>query len=129
MKTITVDQFGKDHWSLFAYIETRCVDYKGTLNQNHLRNKHPMGGKWNPEWGTRLKGYFKDDDTKDKSKLLKKHDDHDCLDDLEKAGLIKDDGTMVNPYAQLTKQGVVVASLLREHKSSGGMYYNFELKA
>ena len=38
--SITVDEFGKDHWSLFAYIETRCVDHKGVLDLAHMRTKN-----------------------------------------------------------------------------------------
>lgn len=36
--------FGKDHWSTFAYIETRCVDHKGVPDRNHMRtdrDRHP----------------------------------------------------------------------------------------
>lgn len=134
MKSIPIEQFGKDHWSLFAYVETRAVDYKGFLDIVHLRTKNTaiattlLGQNfWKPEYGTRLKGYFKTDDTKDDSKLLRNHDDHDCLDDLEAAGLLENVGTLVNPYAELTKEGRRVASLLREHKSKGGQFAEFTL--
>ena len=43
-----VSQFGKDHWSTFAYIETRCVDRKGRLEKRNMRcdvDRHP-GHVW-----------------------------------------------------------------------------------
>lgn len=53
--TISIEQFGKDHWSVLAYIEDRCVNGKsglGTLQRNRMRcnkEKHPLlsaGIKW-----------------------------------------------------------------------------------
>ena len=128
---IEMSQFGKDHWSLFAYIETRTIDYKGSLDKSHLRIKneivansspYPFNRYWKPEYGTRLKGYF---DKKDKKLQLPNHDDLDCFDDLENAGLIKNMGTGFNPAAELTKKGILIASKLREHKANGGYFSNF----
>ena len=129
---IGIEKFGKDHWSLFVYIETRTVDYKGMLNKDYLRIKEQvdragqriLAPDWNPEWGTRLKGYFKD---KDKNLQLPNHDDLDCFDDLECAGLIENMGTGLNPAAKLTKKGIEVAGKLRKHKASGGYFANFEV--
>ena len=132
---ITIEKFGKDHWSLFAYIETRTVDYNGILDKSHLRIKndvvrnstpYPINVYWKPEYGTKLKGYF---DKKDKKLQLPNHDDLDCFDDLKKAGLIKNMGTGFNPVlnhpAELTKFGISVASKLRNHKANGGYFSNF----
>ena len=128
---ITIEKFGKDHWSLFAYIETRTVDYGGILDKSHLRIKndmvrnstpYPINTSWKPEYGTRLKGYF---DKKDKKLQLPEHDDLDCFDDLEEAGLIENMGTGFNPAAKLTKFGISVASKLRNHKANGGYFSNF----
>ena len=134
MKNIEIKQFGKDHWSLLAYVDTRCVDHKEVLDIVHLRTKHPaiattpLGqNMWEPEYGTRLKGYWKEDGTKDESKKLLDHDDHDCLDDLEKAGLLTDVGTMINPFAALTKEGWRIATLLRQHKAAGGQFADFDV--
>jgi len=136
MKTIQPKDFGKDHWSLLAYIETRCVDYKGTLDMAHLRVKNPAIGlgsyhapyqrsKWKSEWGTRLAGYFKEDGSKDEGRQIKRHDDLDCFDDLEDAGYIKNTGTGLNPACNMTKLGSQVASLLRQHKTDGKHYATF----
>ena len=146
MKNISIKKFGKDHWSLLAYIETRCVDYKGILDVAHLRIKNPAIGMgsyhapynrpdWKPEWGTRLKGYFLPSLDKDGKKnevinsrrRLDDHDDLDCADDLERVGYLKNIGTGLNPAYNMTKLGNQVASLLREHKTNGGQFANFEI--
>ena len=97
--------FSKDHWSLMAYIECRCVDDEkgiGLLDRSRMRtnaNKHPLlaanSGSWRKEWSTRLKGFFDFDDRQDAEKaisagfMLDGHDDWDCLDDLEAAGYVE----------------------------------------
>ena len=30
-------QWGKDHWSVFAYLECCAVDNKGIINNQHMR--------------------------------------------------------------------------------------------
>ena len=134
---ITPKQFGKDHWSLLAYIETRCVDYKGVLDVAHLRISDPAIGmgsyhtlynrpKWKPEYGTRLAGYFKEDGTKDETRQIKNHDDLDCIDELEEAGYIENIGTELTAY-KMTKLGNQVAALLRQHKTDGKHYATFTI--
>ena len=132
----TIKDYGKDHWSLLAYIETRCVDYKGVLDVAHLRVRNPAIGSlrtpfgrpmWKPEYGTRLSGYFKEDGTKDKSRQISNHDDLDCADELEEAGYLTNIGTGLNPAYKMTKSGSEVASLLRQHKSDGKHYATFTL--
>ena len=136
MKNIQPKDFGKDHWSLLAYIETRCVDYKGILDLAHLRVKNPAINSpsypmsrpnWKPEYGTRLSGYFKDDGTKDITRQLKNHDDLDCIEDLENARYIENMGTGLNPASKMTKLGNEVAALLRQHKTDGKHYATFTL--
>lgn len=136
--SISVEQFGKDHWSLLAYVETRCVDYKGELDREHLRCNEkirPMlkgyrtagpGMGWKPEYGTRLKGYF--EDRTNKALKLEDHDDWDCLDDLEDAGYIEI-LSLVNGWVTLTKLGSEVSSKLRLHKAQGKMFADFTLAA
>lgn len=134
MKNIPIEEWGKDHWSLLLYVETRCVDYNGTLDFSHLRDKlgrgtRPMGYKWsNYEDGTRLKGYFLPDGTKDKSRQLKDHDDLDCLDDLEFAGLVENVGTGMNPLITMKDKGYDFIRDLRKHKADGGQCSTFEPK-
>jgi len=140
MKNIPIEKFGKDHWSLLAYVEYRAVNNGGHLDIKHLRCKNPaiatspLGQNfWKPEYGTRLKGFFKATIEKEERKIdvidtrqrLENHDDFDCLDDLEAAGLLKNVGTLINPYAELTSKGQRVAALLSKHKQAGGPYAYF----
>jgi hypothetical protein len=122
--SVPVNQFGKDHWSTFAYIETRLVDYKGVLNRDHMRCKsnriafhnaaNAMVGAAN--YPTKLKGGV----------LLDDHDDWDCVDDLESAGFLRWEGTGVNPVFKLTELGQKVAQQLRAHKAEGKNFASFE---
>jgi len=132
-KFVPTEKFGKDHWSTLAYVGCRVVDNNGTLDREHMRcnaDRHPGLANsanrictWDPEHGTRLGGYF---DAKDKTKLLlSDHDDWDCLDDLEAAGLIRIGGSGINPLVSLTDAGRNVEAQLRKHKSNGGMFANF----
>ena len=111
---VTLAMFGKDHWSTFAYIETRIVDHGGEPQREHMRtdkDRHPFlawcrnedefgGAKKHP---TRLKGGI----------LLDDHDDWDCVDDCIAFGLLENVGSAVNPVYQLTDEGRRVAALLR----------------
>ena len=73
-----LENWGKDHWSLFAYVETRVTDYKGTLDHNHLRPR---------EYPTRLKD----------GEEVQDQGDLDLLRDLEDLGLTKNEGSGLNP--------------------------------
>lgn len=143
MDPVKIEDFGKDHFSLLAYLECRCVDNNGTVNGAHLRHnpaKRPAvvgsdtesisamaaGIGWKPEYGTRLKGFWKADGTRDPSRQIPDHDDIDCMEDLEEAGLIKNEGSGLNPLIRMTKEGGRVAALLREHKANGGNFSEFE---
>ena len=99
-------QFGKDHWSLLAYAETRTVDYRGTIEHDHLRchaRRHPeffgagtresvAGGVDASDYATRLRGEaITDESGRAHYGVLERyeHDDYDCLNDLVAAGLIE----------------------------------------
>lgn len=84
------EDFGRDHWSTFAYVETRTVEYRGTIDHDHMRchgNRHPImlaaktfrGGGDGSRYPTILAG----------GRDLPNHDDYDCLDDLIAAGLLE----------------------------------------
>lgn len=74
--------FGKDHWSLLAYVETCCVDGQdgiGTLDRRRLRcneNNHPLlkgaysPTGWQPSYSTRLAGFFDFADRSDTPKAV-----------------------------------------------------------
>lgn len=142
-----VQKFGKDHWSLLAYVETRCVDGSagiGALDRNRMRcnqERHPLlGGSlsaapgWKPQYSTRLAGFF---EFKDRAIpavaiaagfMLDGHDDWDCLDDLEACGFVEILST-ANGAVRLTPAGLKVAAALREHKATGGMFATFSMPA
>ncbi len=128
---ITIDRWDKDHWSTLGYIETRCVDHKGVPDRDHMRtdpDRHPgligpsmsrlmvSGTEKHP---TRLKGGETVDD----------HDDWDCVDDMEAAGLLEWLGTGIHPVFKLTKLGIKLCNRLRNHKVAGGSYSNFDHEA
>lgn len=133
--TVTVDRFGKDHWSLLAYVETLCVDSLkgiGTIDHRRMRcniKTHPAlrsgvvlsSPGWKSEWGTQLKGYI----FTSKDNFLPQHDDWDCLDDLDTAGFIET-LSLVNGFVTMTGKGNKTAAQLREHKTKGGRFANFE---
>lgn len=135
-RKVKLEEFGKDHWSTFAFIETRCVDHKGQPDLDRMRcntKRHPGligavvnrfgNAKWKPEYSTRLKGHFQTPNQ------INGHDDHDVADDLALAGLIEVRGTGIHPWYKMTKLGTQVASMLREHKAKGGNFADFEYAA
>lgn len=132
MKAVPVSRFGKDHWSLLAYVETRCVDSAtntGQLDPKRMRcnpKRHPMMAvsifserRWEPRYGSRLRvtrtGTIPQ---------LKTHDDLDCLDDLEAAGLVEV-LSLINSIVRMTPDGLTVAHALRKHKADGGLFTTF----
>lgn len=131
-KPVPVARWGKDHWSTFVYIETRCVDYKGELNKQHMRtkrDKHPdLEGDAQKrfslaykEYPTQLKNYFEDP-----TDCLDDHDDWDCIEDMIAAGLVEkiDNDDL---WYRLTTEGRRIASLIRQHKAQGNNFASFEM--
>lgn len=125
---VPVEHFGKDHWSTLAFVETRCVDYKGVLDKDRMRcnlNRHaafagPVQRRslimdWQETWGTRLND----------GSVLPEHDDWDCLIDLTKAGYIEiidiDDATV-----KMTPTGLDVVQRLRIYRTGTGRYTGFQ---
>ena len=44
---MAIEDFGHDHWSAFAYLETRCVNHRGRPDTRHMRvdlKRHPGKG-------------------------------------------------------------------------------------
>lgn len=108
------ERWGKDHMSTLLYIETRNVDGDGQPNRAQMRtaNGRPRRGasdKDNPPRmvdhptvladGTRLQG----------------HDDWDCVNDMEAAGVIDWQGTGTYPILRLTSIGWALAAAGRRH--------------
>jgi hypothetical protein len=132
-----MEKFGKDHWSLLAYVGCRVVDNEGTINNEHLRchpERHPHyvgwrraehGGMWDVKYSTRLAGFFETEGEDQLNYRLDDHDDWDCLQDLEIAGLIKIHGTGLHPLVALTKYGHKIEARLRRHKADKGQFNEF----
>lgn len=133
-----VSKFGKDHWSLLAYVESRCVDGDagvGTLVCAHLRGNshtHPLlaNTAWKPGFSTRLKGFFEYEQRSDVAKaieagfMLEGHDDWDCLDDLAAAGYVEI-LSLANGRVRMTEAGLEMAAQVRQHKARGGQFAGF----
>jgi len=99
---VPMHRWGKDHWSTFAYVETRWVDHRGMLGHDHMRcdaDRHHAfyGAKrraLTPDlaarhYPTRLKTERPAADGTWGSVDLPGHDDYDCLGDAIAEGLIE----------------------------------------
>lgn len=117
-----INNWGKDHWSTLAYIETLATEHDGMAKPSPLRMRAKTKRRLpsdafmcGDEYPTRLK-----------DGILEDHDDWDCLNDMVKNGLL----TQVYPTTQtayhLTSRCKEIANQLREHKSNGGKFKTFE---
>lgn len=133
---IPIEQWGKDHWSLLAYVETRCVDYNGaldlrrmTVNPNLYRRAYRLrfeqfgghvgekGAQWTGKHITRLASGFE---------APAGHCDRAILDDLAGEGLvIIHDEDLV----EMTPLGSRVGGELRAAKAGGINYAEFSSDA
>lgn len=122
--SVPVEQWGKDHWSTFAYLECRAVDHDGVINREHMRcdpDRHPalansanrLGGSH--KYPTMLKGGME----------LSNHDDWDCFEDLIAVGLVTWEGTGTHPEVKFTDKGRVIAGRLRAFKAERGNFADF----
>jgi hypothetical protein len=122
--------WGKDHWSMLAYCEIRAVDFGGELKLDRIRInafKRPFSnGASSALMKDQHKNYPYGTRMRDGSVPDPQHDDLDVLADLEKAGFIKCVGTDINPVIQMTPKGQKVVALLRQFKSTGGRFNDFQ---
>lgn len=136
---VPIELFGKDHWSLLGYIGARIennptgADGIGEMDRRNLRcneERHPMHNHhdgWEPKYGTRLKGYFNNGKTNEDWQIPE-HDDWDCLDDLEAAGLITV-YSEINGFVGINPgRGMDIYLQLHKHKVEGGHFATFEPK-
>jgi hypothetical protein len=101
---VPMARWGKDHWTTFAYIETRWVDYRGMLEHDHMRcdrQRHPVfysakrrtiafgSNVDGARYPTRLKTDPAGADGRWGSVDLPGHDDYDCLGDAIREGLVQ----------------------------------------
>lgn len=131
---VPMTNWGKDHWSVFLYIEDICVNsVVNGIGKPDLRriqcnhNRHPGLVNWNyhrvdgAKYGIRLH-----DGTEMPGP---DYDEWDCIHDLECYGLIQTLGTGINPLFRMTELGNFLASDIRDHKTKGGMLRTFKAGA
>lgn len=126
---IDIKDWGKDHYSTFAYLETRAVDGQGKIdnrrmrcdNRLHRHFAHIPNGR---EYPTILKGGVKHKD----------HDDWSCLEDMVAAGVMRAffwTGTHGRMFGggrariELTPLGLQLAAEIRAFKANGGNFGEF----
>lgn len=138
---VPVHLFGKDHWSLVGYIGSRISSHPagdaagvGMMDPRNLRcnpERHPVHALeqhrgWKSDYGTRLAGFWKDGQAVPEFRLPY-HDDWDCLNDLESAGLITV-WSEINAFVQFTDIGLHVYGQVMEHKAAGKNFASFRLE-
>jgi hypothetical protein len=136
-RIIPMKEWGKDHWSNLAYIETRIVDHKGYLDSRQL-NADGIA------YPTRLRRTATGEARQEVG-----HSDYDCIKDFMATGLlapaegtspggrvpfheIEDRTKTLGPIAHwqttryvFTPKGLKVAGALRTHKAAGGNFASF----
>ncbi len=130
---IPIEKWGEDHWSTLAYLETCAVDQHGNIDNRRMRCNprlhrgftHSASFSGNPDaYPTQLH-----------SGVEHNHDDWSCAEDMVASGLIalsfwtKQHGETFGHQrgiVTLTDLGMQMASLLRQHKASDGVYGNFK---
>ena len=132
--TVPITEWGRDHWSTFAYVETVCVDYGG--DPSRARNgfaRMRCNPKRHPEYATRdMLGDLRDGSQYptrlEGTKTLENHDDWDCVDDMVAEGLLEDIGFTMFPRFKLSEKGHEVSAHLRRHKADGGNFSDFSYR-
>lgn len=133
---IPMEDWGKDHWSTLAYIETREVDYKGLLDNKHMRCNPRLHRTFADKQMLASEILTKEYPTHLKNKEeVHKHDDWSCIEDMMAEGLVELYWTTKYPTEsfgsdvakiKLTENGLVVAAKLRAYKAKGGNFAAFE---
>ena len=129
LEPITMNKWGKDHWSTLMYLETLAVDNKGfakpvnaRMRTNEKRHPHLIGHTFLGSNALNGSSY----PTRLKDGVVEGHDDWDCVDDAIEERLIEDIGTGLNRLYKLTKLGKEVMAKLREFKQEGGNFRDFD---
>lgn len=133
---ISIDRWGKDHWSTFAYLETRAVD-RGLIDNRQMRcNPRLHRELANTGFGGVIDGSKYPTRLRDGSEISN-HDDWSCLEDMVAAGLIKaqyranDKKRKASAFGfaearvELTPAGLALAAQLRAHLATTGKYTDF----
>ena len=133
------EQWGPDHWSTLAYVETVMVECGGfeigadarmrsarhnfrVMNEQCSHPKRPSGRR-----GLGLVMDVSDGSTLHDGMKVPGHDDWVCLQDLAAAGFFTVGPDDIEPRAvlHLSELGAAVTAQLRAHKAAGGTFKNF----
>ena len=118
--TVGMSRWGRDHWSVFHYITTRCVgasdgigvpDHR-SVQTNH--NRHP--GMANPLDGSDYPIRLANGENMPPADY----------DDCEREGLLEHVGTGIHPAYTLTEKGFDALEQLVRYKEAGGNYARFK---
>ena len=129
---ISIDRWGKDHWSTLAYLETCAVDNRGLIDNRRMRT-HP---RLHRELVGITFGEIQDGSqypTRLREGELEKHDDWSCLEDMVANKLCRAffREKYDRPFGgnesrvEFTELGLKVAAELRAYKASGGKFSDF----
>ena len=113
---IPMSKWGRDHWSTFAYIGSIQADRGGRPTLSRMRC-HP---RIHTSRDDRLRGLTVTRDSWSKTRLkdgseINDHDDWSCVDDMEAAGLVEQNGTGLSPILDLTPIGWEVYFQMQKH--------------
>mgnify|MGYP001587956214 CR=1 FL=1 len=101
-----ISSFGAQHWAMLLTVESAVVNHEpfpANVLRAHPRRRLPFHA---PPWDRRVSGTVLLDGTR-----LPDHDDWDCLDDLEAAGLLGP----AKPVHPLTDEGWRVVGMARRY--------------
>ncbi len=121
---IPINQFGKDHWSMFALIAHWCAEaglegFDVWPKRRQLRidpRRHlALAGWQGRNFPTTLREGVE----------ISPHDDWDCVEDMEDAGLVDIKGTGLNPVVHITDKGLRLAAEVTAFKTRGGCFGEF----
>ena len=125
-----VAKWGRDHWTTLLYVETRCVDHKGKLDNQHMRTNarvhrkllgdaQARAGMVSTDYPTRLRN----------GDTLDRHDDWSCLEEMVAHGLVEvaheRDRRPSQPFTggeiamRMTELGWRVAHQIRRDRANG----------
>lgn len=120
---VQINNLGADHWIVLALVESTAVNAT-TLDRRRMRcnpnrHRHLLDNRlptiaWDDSYSTRLAD----------GNSLTGHDDWDCLNDLQRLGLIRID-SLVNGQVSPTDLGYQFAHALRKHYAQGGVPATF----
>ena len=129
---IPMSEWGHDHWSTFAYLETICVDNHGIIENPKMRCNPEIHPEFDWSMGSypllRVIEEF-NYPTQLKNRNVDHHDDWSCMEDMIQEGLLDAEIHDNEVKIKLTSMGIRIAHQLRAHRINGGKYYNFEVEA